>query len=38
MDNLSGQPKFSRIERGLKEQLAEWMILERDFLPLPIEK
>ena len=37
LENLAGKPVVARIERELKEQLAEWMILERDFLPLPTE-
>lgn len=34
--NLSGDPKFKEIEHQLKTQLQEWMILNRDYLPLPI--
>jgi len=36
MNNLSGNKEFAPIERELKLALQEWMILERDFLPLPI--
>ena len=32
MNNLSGKPQFAQIERNLKEQLSEWMILERDLI------
>ena len=34
-DNLAGTPGAAAIERELKSALQEWMILERDFLPLP---
>lgn len=34
--NLSGDPKLKEIEHQLKAQLQEWMILNRDYLPLPI--
>lgn len=37
LTNLAGNSKFKRIEQDLKNRLAEWMILERDFLPLPTE-
>ena len=37
LNNLAGTPAIAKTERKLKEQLAEWMILERDFLPLPTE-
>lgn len=37
LTNLAGNPKYELIEQDLKNQLAEWMILERDFLPLPTE-
>jgi arylsulfatase A-like enzyme len=36
MNNLSGAKESAPIERELKLALEEWMILERDFLPLPI--
>jgi N-sulfoglucosamine sulfohydrolase len=34
--NLSGKPEHAAIEKELKAKLQEWMILERDYLPLPI--
>ncbi|MCX5676852.1 MAG: sulfatase-like hydrolase/transferase, partial [Planctomycetota bacterium] len=34
--NLIGKPEAAAVERELKEALQEWMILERDYLPLPI--
>ena len=34
--NLIGKPEAAGIERELKEALNEWMILERDYLPLPL--
>ena len=34
--NLAGQPEAASQERALKAALQEWMILERDFLPLPV--
>lgn len=36
LTNLAGRPETAKIERELKAALQEWMILERDFLPLPI--
>jgi N-sulfoglucosamine sulfohydrolase len=36
MHNLAGAPQAESIERELKAALQEWMILERDFLPLPV--
>lgn len=36
-NNLSGDAKFSQIEHELKTRLQEWMIVNRDYLPLPIE-
>ncbi len=33
--NLSGQPELAEIERGLRLTLAEKMILDFDYLPLP---
>ena len=36
-NNLSGQPQVKEIEQQLKTKLQEWMILNRDYLPLPIE-
>lgn len=37
-DNLSGRPEAAAIEQELKAALQEWMILERDYLPLPIPR
>jgi hypothetical protein len=34
--NLIGKPEVAAVERELKKVLEEWMILERDYLPLPI--
>jgi arylsulfatase A-like enzyme len=34
--NLSGKPETAAVELELKEAMNEWMILERDYLPLPI--
>ncbi len=36
LNNLAGKPEHAEVERTLKRALQEWMILERDFLPLPI--
>ena len=36
--NLAGKAPSAAIERELRLALSEWMILERDFLPLPIPK
>ena len=35
-NNLIGTADAAQIERELKGVLQEWMILERDYLPLPI--
>jgi N-sulfoglucosamine sulfohydrolase len=35
-NNLIGKPEAATLERTLKAALQEWMILQRDFLPLPI--
>jgi arylsulfatase A-like enzyme len=35
-NNLSGKPEFDEIEHHLKSRLHEWMIVNRDYLPLPI--
>jgi arylsulfatase A-like enzyme len=35
-NNLAGVAESSAVERELKALLQEWMILERDFLPLPV--
>jgi arylsulfatase A-like enzyme len=34
--NLIGKPEHAAIEKELKAKMQEWMILERDYLPLPI--
>jgi N-sulfoglucosamine sulfohydrolase len=34
--NLADRPEHSAIARELKAALQEWMILERDFVPLPV--
>ena len=36
MTNLSGRRELAEIEADLKAVMQEWMILERDFVPLPI--
>ncbi len=36
MKNLAGTKEAAAIEMELKNALQEWMILQRDFLPLPI--
>ena len=36
MHNLAETPQAEAIERELKAALQEWMILQRDFLPLPV--
>jgi N-sulfoglucosamine sulfohydrolase len=33
--NLAGKPEAAAIEKELKAALQEWMILQRDFVPLP---
>jgi arylsulfatase A-like enzyme len=35
-NNLIGKPEVAGIQQELKTALQEWMILERDFLPLPV--
>ena len=35
-DNLAGKKEAAAIEHELKVALQEWMVLERDYLPLPI--
>jgi hypothetical protein len=35
-NNLIGDEKHAAVERELKAALQEWMILERDYLPLPV--
>jgi len=34
--NLAGRAEFAALERELKTALHEWMLLERDYLPLPL--
>ncbi len=34
--NLAGRPETAAVEKELRTALIEWMVLERDFLPLPI--
>ncbi|RYZ85275.1 MAG: DUF4976 domain-containing protein, partial [Proteobacteria bacterium] len=36
LNNLAGKPEAAKIERQLKAEMQEWMILERDFVPLPL--
>lgn len=36
LQNLAGEPGVAQIEKELKAALQEWMILEHDFLPLPV--
>jgi arylsulfatase A-like enzyme len=36
LNNLAGKNEFAKLERGLKAELLEWMVRERDFVPLPI--
>jgi arylsulfatase A-like enzyme len=38
LDNLIGKSGFADLERELRLALSEWMILERDFLPLPVPR
>ena len=35
-NNLSGKPEIAEIEQKLKAVLHEWMIVNQDYLPLPI--
>jgi len=35
MKNLADKPELAAVEAELKDVLQEWMILERDYLPLP---
>jgi N-sulfoglucosamine sulfohydrolase len=35
-NNLAGKPATAAIEKKLKAALQEWMILQRDFVPLPV--
>lgn len=36
LENLAGRDEVKEIEHELKAALSEWMIVERDFLPIPI--
>ena len=36
LHNLAGTPDNKTIERDLKQAMLDWMIVERDYLPLPI--
>ncbi|MDR2680127.1 MAG: sulfatase [Tannerella sp.] len=36
LNNLAGNPAYAEQEHALKAELQKWMILNRDFLPLPI--
>lgn len=36
LTNLAGRAEVAAVERELKEALHEWMILQRDFVPLPL--
>ena len=36
LNNLSGKAETTDVEHTLKRALSEWMILEHDFLPLPL--
>jgi N-sulfoglucosamine sulfohydrolase len=36
MKNLAGTTEYAAVERELKAALQEWMILQRDFVPLPV--
>lgn len=36
MTNLAGKPEQALVEQEMKAALQEWMILNRDFLPLPV--
>ena len=36
LKNLAGSKEAAEVEQKLKGELQEWMILERDFLPLPV--
>ncbi|MGA1531003.1 MAG: sulfatase [Kiritimatiellia bacterium] len=35
LNNLAGKPEYEDLEKDLKKQLAQWMVRDRDFLPLP---
>ena len=36
LKNLAGRTETEAMEKEMKAVLQEWMILERDFLPLPV--
>ena len=36
LKNLAGKTEVAAVEKELKAALQEWMILQRDFLPLPV--
>ncbi len=36
LDNLAGRREHAALERELKFQLSQWMLAERDYLPLPL--
>jgi len=36
LNNLAGKPEAAAVERELKAKLQEWMLLERDYVPLPV--
>jgi N-sulfoglucosamine sulfohydrolase len=36
LKNLAGTAEYAAIERELKAALQEWMILQRDYVPLPV--
>jgi N-sulfoglucosamine sulfohydrolase len=35
-NNLAGKPEAAAVEKKLKAALQEWMILQRDYVPLPV--
>lgn len=38
LENLAGRPDLAKVEHQLKEALTEKMILDWDFLPLPLRR
>jgi len=36
LKNLAGTTEAASVERELKAAMQEWMILQRDYLPLPV--
>jgi arylsulfatase A-like enzyme len=38
MDNLAGRPELAAVQRALTEALQEKMIVDQDFLPLPLNE